>query len=296
MQIIAHSRIFLGLAALLVLLSIGAIAVWGLELGIDFTGGSLLEVTYLTERPSSDIIRQELADLSIGDVQIQPTDEGGLLLKFRSVDEASHQQILDALGKTGEIREERFESIGPVIGGELKKKAVTALVVVLVLIILYVAFAFRKVSSIITSWKYGLVTIVALIHDIVIPTGIVATIGHFGSFQVDAFFIAALLTILGFSVQDTIVVFDRFRENLMKNRGGDIATIANQSVNEVMARSINTSLTLLLVLFAVLFFGGVTVHNLVLVLIFGTFFGAYSSIFVATPLLALWNRQKKGTA
>ena len=292
MNIIGHGKVFLAVAVVLVVASIAAIGFWGLEFGIDFTGGSLMEVTYLGERPANDVVRNALSVLPIGDVQVQPSGEKDLLLKFKPVNEELHQSIVGELEKTGQIREDRFESIGPVIGGELKRKAITAIVIVIVLVVLYVAWAFRKVSSLISSWKYGLVTIVALIHDIIIPTGIVAAIGHFGTFQVDAFFIAALLTILGFSVQDTIVVFDRFRENLMKDRGGDIGKIANQSVNEVMSRSINTSLTVMIVLFAVLIFGGQTVQNLVLVLIFGTFFGAYSSIFVASPLLVRWSGRR----
>lgn len=275
--------------------AIGAIAFWGLHLGIDFTGGSLMEVTYETERPTNSVIRESLKELSVGDVQIQPTDETGALLKFAPVNEETHQQVFTALRTTGKVTEERFESIGPVIGSELKEKSITAIIIVIVLIILYVAWAFREVHSQVSSWKYGMVTIAALVHDIVIPTGIIAAIGYFGSFQVDSFFIAALLTILGFSVQDTIVVFDRIRENLLTSRGIDFDIVVNRSVNEVLARSINTSLTLLLVLFAVFFFGGATTQNLVLVLILGTFLGAYSSIFVASPLLVTWAlRGRKG--
>ncbi len=294
MNIIGHGKIFLSLAAVLMVASVVVISLWGLELGIDFTGGSLLEVTYQTERPANNTVRQALSDLPIGDVQVQPTGEHGMLLKFQPVNEETHQRVIEELAKTGEVREERFESIGPVIGSELQRRAITAIIIVIILIILYVAFAFRGVGHLVSSWKYSLVTIVTLVHDILIPTAIVAAIGHFGTFQVDAFFIAALLTILGFSVQDTIVVFDRFRENLTRSKGADLADVANKSINDVLARSINTSLTLLLVLAAVLFFGGPTVRNLVLVLMLGTFFGAYSSIFVASPLLVWWADRKRG--
>jgi len=291
-DIIGKRKFTLGIAALLVALSLVALLSWGLDLGIDFTGGSLMEITYAGERPTTDSVRERLSNLSFGNVQVQPLEQNGFLLKFAPVTEEVHQEILSSLRETGDVTEQRFESVGPVVGNELKKKAFTAIVIVIVLIVLYVAWAFRKVSGYISSWKYGIVTIVALLHDIIIPTGIVAVIGHIGSFEVDSYFIAALLTILGFSVQDTIVVFDRLRENLALSKGASIAESANKSVNEVMARSINTSLTVLLVLVAVLLFGGSTVQNLVIVLILGTFFGAYSSIFVASPLLVMWTQSR----
>ena len=292
MQIIAHKKIFLSIAAILVVASIAAIAIWGLPLGIDFTGGTLLEVEYQGDRPSNDIIREALSPI-IGEVQVQPTGERGTIVRGPVVDEATHQNIIAALGSFGELEEVRFDSIGPIIGRELGKKAVTAIVIVLILIILYIAWAFRKVSKPISSWKYGLAAIVALLHDVAIPTGIVAFLGHSGTLQVDAFFITALLTILGFSVHDTIIVFDRIRENLKRLPNETFETVTNRSVNEVMARSINTSLAIILVLVAVLFLGGETTRNLALVLTLGGIFGTYSSIFVASPILTLRARGGK---
>jgi len=292
MQIIAHKKIFLSIAAILVVASIAAIAIWGLPLGIDFTGGTLLEVEYQGDRPSNDIIREALSPI-IGEVQVQPTGERGIIVRGPVVDEATHQNIIAALGSFGELEEVRFDSIGPIIGRELGKKAVTAIVIVLILIILYIAWAFRKVSKPISSWKYGLAAIVALLHDVAIPTGIVAFLGHSGTLQVDAFFITALLTILGFSVHDTIIVFDRIRENLKRLPNETFETVTNRSVNEVMARSINTSLAIILVLVAVLFLGGETTRNLALVLTLGGIFGTYSSIFVASPILTLRARGGK---
>ena len=223
----------------------------------------------------------------MGSFIIQPTGELGVLLRFRNVDEATHQNILGVLKSTNSVEELRFESIGPVVGKELQNKAIKALVVVIVLIVLYIAWAFRKVSGTVSSWRYGFVAIVALLHDVLIPTGIIAIMGRFGNFQVDAFFITALLTILGFSVHDTIVVFDRIRENLKIYKSESFDTITNRSVNEVLSRSINTSLTLLFVLLALLFLGGETTKNLAFVLAIGVISGTYSSIFIASPLLTL---------
>ena len=236
MRIIPHKKIFLSIASLLVLASVVVIIVFGLPLGIDFTGGSLLNIEYANERASNEEIRNVLAPLEIGDVLIQPSGEKEVLIKFKEVDEATHQRMLSSLGSLGELQELRFESIGPVIGKELQQKAMKAIIIVIVLIILYIAWAFRKVSRPVSSWKYGLAAIAALVHDVIIPTGVVAIVGRFGSFEVDAFFITALLTILGFSVHDTIVVFDRIRENLRTHGSETFDEITNKSVNEFIGR------------------------------------------------------------
>jgi preprotein translocase subunit SecF len=295
-NIVGRKKLFLGIAGLLVAAAIASMLVWGFDLGIDFTGGSLLEVSYETPRPSPEAVREALRTESIGEVVVQPAGDRGMLLKFGAVDELTHQRVMVALRATGEVREERFESIGPVIGSELKRKSIIAMSVVAVLIVLFIAWAFRKVSRPISSWKYGLVAIGTLAHDVIIPSGIVAAIGHFYPFEIDIFFITALLTILGFSVQDTIVIFDRIRENLGRGKLEEFDQIANRSVNEVLARSLSTTCTILLVLAAVYFLGGETTKNLALVLFLGVFFGSYSSIFVASPLLSLWAGQKRKRA
>jgi preprotein translocase subunit SecF len=293
MQIIRHTRVFISVAAILVLSAVLLVLVWGLPLGIDFTGGSLLEVEYAAGPPDVPGVRRGFAELGLGEATVQPVGERGILLRLRDVDEETHQRILASLRSHGELEEKRFESIGPAVGRELARRSIQALLMVLLLIVLYIAWAFRKVSGRVSSWKYGIVAIVALAHDVAIPTGIVAALGRFGEFQVDAFFITALLTILGFSVHDTIVVFDRIRENLKHAHGGSFGEIAERSVNEVMGRSIKTSTAVLLVLASVLLFGGETTQNLALVLMLGIFFGTYSSIFVASPLLVLWETKAR---
>lgn len=297
MNIIPHKKFFLGLALTLVIASVVVIifvgTTRGLPLGIDFTGGSLLELEFTADRPSNEEIRGLLELTGLAEVIVQPTGQKGIILRLKEIDEPTHQNLLTALKKGGEFEEKRFESIGPVIGQELWQKARVALIIVLLLIVLYITWVFRKVSYPVSSWKYGLSAIAALVHDITIPTGIVVLVGSFGGFQIDAFFITALLTILGFSVHDTIVVFDRIRENLLTHPAESFDQIANRSVNEIMNRSINTSLTLLFVLVAVLFLGGETTRNLVFVLILGSISGTYSSIFVASPLLTLWIKNGK---
>ncbi len=292
LAIISHKKIYLTLAAVLVTASIAAIAMWGLNFGIDFTGGSLWEVEFKNERPGNAEVVAALSFHKIEDAVLQPTGEKGLILKFRPVNENTHESMKRDLNDFSPIEEKKFESIGPVIGQELRKKSLKAIIYVLVLIIVYIAWAFRKVSKPVSSWKYGLIAIVALVHDVAIPTGIFAVLGRFYGVEIDAYFVTAILTILGFSVHDTIVVFDRIRENLKRHAGDSFAVTINNSVNQTLARSINTSLTVFLVLLATYFLGGESTKNLALALILGVFFGTYSSIFIASPLLDIWARHQ----
>lgn len=291
MNFIALRKIFYTISGALVFASAVAFAFWGLPLGIDFTGGSLMELEFAGPVPSQETARDRIAAFQLGDVQIQQTGEKGAILRMRDMDEETHQQVLGALGGAGsKLVEKRFVSVGPIIGGELKQKAVWALVLVLVMIIAYIAAAFRHVSFPISSWKYGVVAIIALVHDVAIPTGLFIYLGKFHGVEINALFISALLTILGFSVHDTIVVFDRVRENLRKRVGADFEETVNISIHETVTRSINTSLTLLLVLLTLFFFGGDSTKYFSLALIVGTVVGVYSSIFIASPLLVTWQK------
>ena len=288
LSIISNRKIFLTISAALVLLSAVSLAVWGLKFGIDFTGGSLWEVEFPNGRPASAAISAALVDYKMDTALIQPVGEKGVILRSRDINENTHQAALIELKTLGAVEEKRFESIGPTLGKELQRKSVKAIVVVLALIIVYIAWAFRKVSRPVSSWKYGFIAIIALVHDVTIPTGVFAVLGHFRGVEVDALFVTAVLTILGFSVHDTIVVFDRIRENLHRRSGENFSATVNASVNETMSRSISTSLTVLLVLAAIYFLGGGTTQNFALALIIGIFFGTYSSIFIAGPLLSYW--------
>lgn len=292
-SIIPNKKIYFTISITLFVLSIVCLSVWGLKFGIDFTGGSLWEIEFLNERPSNEKIMEVMGIYKAEDVFIQPTGEKGAIIKFRDINENTHQALKQDLNSVSPLTEKKFESIGPTIGKELQKKSLKALMLVLVLIVAYIAFAFRKVSRPVASWKYGVAAIVALFHDIVIPSGVFSVLGHFKGVEIDSFFITAILTVLGFSVHDTIVVFDRIRENLKRNPALDFSVNINNSVNETMARSINTSLTVFLVLISVYFLGGESTKNMILALILGVFFGTYSSIFIASPLVDLWAKSTR---
>lgn len=299
MNIISQRKIFYSISGIFFLASLTALFVWGLNFGIDFTGGSILEVEFKTSRPAVDELYSRVKTLNLGDVRLQPSGEKGLIVRTKHLGEAEHQALFGALGggaagaSSEVLAEKRFDAIGPTIGRELRQKSVVAVVLVILLIVSYIAFAFRKVSLPVQSWKYGIATIVALVHDVVIPTGLFAVAGHFLGYEVDTLFVTAILTILGFSVHDTIVVFDRIREKLKKaGTGSSFSDLVNVSVNETMARSINTSLTVVLALAAVYFFGGASTKVFSLTLIIGIFIGTYSSIFIASPLLVTWHQFK----
>lgn len=286
----------------LFVISIAALAVWGLKLGLDFTGGTLMEFSFKDGTLNSQEIKNSLKDLDLGEVSVQFSGEKDVLLRFKDVDEPTHQKIKETLesavssknGKTENdkagIEEKRFDSIGPIIGGELKNSAVWATVIALIAIVLYIGWAFRKVSRPVSSFKYGIVATIALFHDVIITLGVFSVLGHFYNVEIGVNFVAAILAILGYSVNDTIIVFDRTRENLLKSGIDDFEEVVNKSVNETMVRSLNTSFTTLLVLFALYLFGGETIKYFVVALLVGISFGTYSSIFIASPLLVSWQR------
>lgn len=298
LNIIEKRKIWYSISGVLFVASITLLLVWGLKLGIDFTGGTLLEVAYLGERPDNGSVQEKLKSLDLGGITVAPIGEEGMALKFKSVDEETHKKIVVALKELAKppegVRQEAaftehvFQSIGPTIGAELRRRSFHAITAVLVAIILYIAWAFRKVSRPVKSWKYGTIAVVALFHDIFIPSGVFTVLGKFFGIEIDTLFVTAMLTVLGFSVHDTIVVFDRVRENLSRKGSANFEATVNASVNETVTRSINTSLTALLVLLAVFFFGGESIKYFSLALILGIAFGTYSSIFIASPLLVTW--------
>ena len=270
-------------------------------MGIDFKGGALTEVVYKTERPEQLFLNQKLESLNFGSMLLQPTGELGYIVKSRDLNEAEHNLLLKSLALDGKnsLTEVSFNSIGPSVGRELTKKAIVAMILVSLAIILFIAFAFRKVSRPVSSWKYGFIAIVTLLHDVIIPAGLFVMLSHYYGAEMDTLFVVAVLTILGLSVSDTIVIFDRIRENL-KNVSGmnkiNFSEIVGHSVEQSYVRSISTSLTVILVLLALVFFGPVTTKYFALMLTAGMFFGTYSSIFLASPLLVLieeWQNRKK---
>lgn len=294
MHIITHRKIFYAVSSTLVTAAFVSVVFWGLNLGIDFRGGSILEVSYVEQAPTMTEVEKALLPLNLGGVSVRPASEGsgtGYIIRLREISGEEHQAVLQALGGAGarEIEEIRFNSIGPLLGKEAIGKSLWAIALVIIFIVLFIAFAFRKVSEPVSSWKYGIIAIVALIHDVMIPTGAFVALGKFGGVEVDTLFVTALLVVLGFSIHDTIVVFDRVREHLRLNKElrehKPFEQVVGESVSETFARSINTSLTTLFALLVLYFMGPVTTQYFSLALIIGIIAGTYSSICIASPLL-----------
>lgn len=299
MLIVKYKKVFFIFSAIVVTLSILAVLVFGLQFGIDFTGGALIEVSYPDERPQKQAVESRLKSIAIGGFSLRPSGDNNFILRTRDLLEEERVAVLGALSlnETVELIPERFNSIGPIIGIELRNKAFIAIAVVVVAIVLFIAFAFRKVSLLVSSWKYGIIAIVALLHDLIVPIGLFAILGVFFGVEIDVLFVMALLAILGYSVNDTIVVFDRVRENLRTNdelnRKEDFMLIVGKSLNQTYVRSINTSLTTMFVLVVLFIIGAPSTQNFALVLLTGVIAGTYSSIALAAPLLVVVNDLQK---
>ncbi len=291
---------FFILPVVLSALALLAILFWGLKPGIDLAGGSFLQVTYTSARPPVSEVHALTTKLNFGEVRIQPTGSNGYILRQRDLTPQEKDQLKAVLGGLGPLHEDQFTTVGPILGKELLQKAWIALTLVTLCIILFIAFAFRHVSKPVASWKYGVVAIVTLVHDVLIPTGLFAFLGYVRGAEVDTLFIVALLTILGISINDTIVVFDRIRENLglneSRNRREDFDSVVGRSIVQTLARSINTSLTVVIMLLALFFVGPVATRDFALTLIIGMIAGTYSSIFLAAPLLVLWEKMQRQPA
>jgi preprotein translocase subunit SecF len=348
-NIIKNRKISFTLSAVLFVTSLVILVTFGLKPGIDFTGGSLIELSFTGERPEIQEVHTSLEtlDFDLGVIKVQPTDDDAMMLKMRFITEEEHQAILSNIRGTFETKntnvddlniedknfevittddssgtvvadvdldfltvveddtvensddlsnrvlEDRVETIGPAISSQLRSRAIYAAIAVIFAIIFYVAYAFRKVSKPVQSWKYGITAIIALIHDVTITMAVFALLGRFAGVEIDIPFVVALLTILGYSVNDTIVVFDRVRENLIKRGSENFAETVNLGVNETLVRSVNTSITTLVVLVSLFLFGGASIHYFSLALIIGILLGTYSSIFLASPLLVVWKELKE---
>ncbi len=300
MFIIRNRKIWYSLSVILLVLSVGALTLWGLKPGIDFTGGSLMEIEYATSTPTPNVnqVTAALGSVGINGVQARPTGESGYIVRTPFLDQNQYTLAKGALQiGSSQITVKRFDSIGPAIGSELKTRSVWAIVLVLVVIALFIAFVFRHVSRPVSSWKYGLVALLALAHDVFIPVGVFAYLGHYYGVEVDTLFVTALLVVLGFSVHDTIVVFDRTRENLRKNAAANktesFEEVVGRSVTQTLARSINTSLTTVLALVALYIWGPASSHYFTLALLIGIIAGTYSSIFIGSPLLVTLEKMQK---
>ncbi len=299
MNIVRHRKIFYTFSAILVIISIFSICFWGLNFGIDFKGGSLIEISYPAGRPTLSEMQDTIGRLSLGEVSIRPTGNNGYIIRTKSLSDSDRTAFLNNLGPSSGYVVNEFDSVGPILGQELQAKAMYSIIAVIIAIVLFITFAFRKVSEPVSSFKYGLVAIVALVHDVIVPTGAFAILGHFAGLEIDTLFITALLVILGFSVHDTIVVFDRVRENLKNRKASEkksFETIVGESIQETFTRSINTSLTVLLSLVVLYIFGSEATRDFALALLIGITAGTYSSVFLGSPLLVTlekWQNRKK---
>ena len=289
MFIVKFRKIFFAIAALAVTFSVFAMFAKGFNVGMDFKGGSIIEVSY-DAQPTVEALTTSLNAAGFEGSRIQMAGEKDVIVKTHALTEVERQTLSSTLAQAGtNMQEKRFSSIGPTIGKELRTKAWIAIVLVILGIVLFLAFAFRHVSEPISSWKYGAITTVTLIFDILVPMGVFLWMGK----EIDALFIVALLSIMGLSVHDTIVVFDRIRENLKLKVSNSFEILVGKSLQQTFTRSINTSLTVMVVLAAIFFYGPESTKDFSFILWLGIFVGTYSSIFLASPLLVEIEKRQK---
>lgn len=276
---------------LIILPGLYFLLVSGLKLGIDFTGGALLEYKFEKSVNVNDL-KQQISSQGIEVGQITLSRDNIYTIRTKPVEQDKINKLKSYLSsKLGKVEERRVEYVGPIIGFELRQKAILAIVLASIMIVLYIAYSFRKIPKPTSSWRFGITAVMALIHDILVVVGVFAILGKFLGMEIDTLFITALLTVIGFSVHDTIVVFDRIRENLIKHMGRKFIDVANLSVVQTLGRSLNTSLTVIFVLLALLLFGGETLRWFIVALLVGMVSGTYSSIFNATALLVWWEEK-----
>jgi len=296
MFIVKNRNIFFTITALITLIALVSLFVFGLKPSLEFTGGTLVQVSYPTERPAPVVVAEALDAAGFEGYSLREANERDYILRAANLTEIQRASIAELLSGGDRYRGEitQLTEVGPTIGKELRNKAIISLVLVLICILLFIAFAFRHVSKPISSWIYGLIALITLLHDVIVPVGFFAFLGYLHGAQIDTLFVTAILTVLGFSIHDTIVVFDRVRENLRinheRNRKEDFAETAGRSLGQTFVRSINTSLTVLITLLILYFIGPASTRDFALTLLVGITAGTYSSIFLATPLLVAVER------
>ncbi len=279
------------LSLVIILPGLISLGFYGLKLGIDFTGGTVLEYK-LSDETSLEELKAEIKKSHIEVSSIIKTTQGNFLIKTKPLEIDKITDLKHKLtDKFGKVEEVSVESVGPLIGSEIAKNSIIALILSSGMIVLYIAFSFRKLPKPTSPWRFGITAVVALLHDILVLVGVFSILGHFFQIEVDVLFVTALLTVIGFSVHDTIVVFDRIRENLTKHLSKSFGEVANISIIQTLARSLNTSLTVVLVLLSLFLFGGESIKWFVVALLVGIISGTYSSIFNATALLVLWEEK-----
>lgn len=297
-SITKNTRLWFAFSSILVATSLVLLVFPGLKLGIDFTGGTLIELAFddgaekgAVEEAINTFSSENEADLGIPFVL--QTSDGGFIIRIKGITNEEHVALQENFRQSiGEFHEKRFTTIGPTVGNTLKVRSFWALIVAATVMVIYIAFAFRNIPRKLSPWKFGIIAVIALIHDVLITLGVFVLLGMFTAFEVNTLFISALLIILGYSVNDTIVIFDRVRENVFhQDRGDDFADVAERGLRQSIARSVNTSLSTLIPLFALFLLGGESIRWFVLTLMVGLMVGTYSSLFLATPLLVVWRRK-----
>ena len=295
-NLMKYKYLFFAVSLLVILPGVFSLVRFGLRLSIDFTGGTILELSNPKFNSSDTFakVKSTFGSEGIEIASVQKTGAGTYIFHTKSIDAAKKNQLMSVVNKNfGKTVEERFDTVGPVIGAELTRKAILAVVLASAAIIAYIAYAFRQVPKPYSPWKFGVTAVVALLHDVLVVTGIFSLLGHFFGVEIDALFVTALLTVIGFSVHDTIVVYDRIRENLAKESAKvSFVDIVNESLVETLGRSLTTSLTVVFTLLALILFGGESIRWFVVALLVGIVSGTYSSIFNASPLLVLWEQKK----
>lgn len=289
--------LFFAISLLAILPGLISLLLFGLRPSIDFTGGTLLELQGSSLKSQNDVskVKEIFAKDKVEVATVQSTGIGTYLFRTKSIEPKQKDKLLKDINlKFPGTKDIRFETVGPVIGKELTIKALQSVGVASLAIVLYIAYAFREIPKPYSSWKFGLTAVVALLHDALLVVGVFSILGHFWHVEVDSLFVTALLTVIGFSVHDTIVVFDRIRENLRKfGAKQSFEMVVNESILETLGRSLTTSLTVLFTLLALILFGGESIRWFVVALFIGVFSGTYSSIFNAAPLLVIWESKSK---
>lgn len=287
---VKYYKIHYIVTGLLVVISIFAFIEFGLNLSTDFLGGTIWEGVF-ESRPANAVIQEKLGKFNLGEITVQPTGDNGIILRFKSIDEETHQQMLLSLNELSKVEEKRFESIGPTIGKELREKTVLLVIISLIALLAYIAVAFRKLTWPIAGWQYGLVSVITLAIDVLIPFLALILLGKFYNIQFTIPIVAALLTVIGYTMNDKVIVFDRVRENLLKTRVDSFSETVNQSLNQIIARSLSTGACTLIVLLMIFLFGGETLKYFALTLIIGIVVGTYTSLFIASALLVTWSKK-----
>lgn len=291
-NIVKRRYLYFGISLLVIIPGMIALAVWGLPLAIDFTGGSLLDVSFeagKTPAPAQVVALYD--EFGYPDSLVQTAGNNEIIVRSKAMDESTRANIVSAMEKrfNSTITVQRFDNVGPAVGQEVATRAAGAVGLAAVGILIYITFAFRGIPH---AFRYGVSAIIAMLHDVAVVIGVEAILGHFLGWEVDALFLTALLTVIGFSVHDSIVVFDRIRENANIYRRLPYETVVNHSIVQTLDRSINTQLTVMFTLLALALFGGITIRHFVVTLLVGVFSGTYSSIFNASPILVVWENQE----